>query len=75
MLPNRILGPSAHQIGPSPSQTATGVQMNAALAASVIKLILRVFPSNTSAKPCPVVLTHTRRPHPIATSKPGSKVC
>jgi hypothetical protein len=25
-----IFGPSAHQIGPSPSQTATGVQVNVA---------------------------------------------
>lgn len=51
MLPSRIFGPSAHQIGPSPSHTATGVQRNAALAATVSKLILRTFPF-TLVGPC-----------------------
>ena len=36
ILPTRIFGPSAHQIGPSPSQTAIGVQTKAAAAARMV---------------------------------------
>lgn len=40
ILPTRIFGPSAHQIGPSPSQTAIGVQIKAAAAARMVAGII-----------------------------------
>lgn len=55
MPARRIFGPSAHQMGPSPSQTRVGVQEKLAPAATIeaAKTVSIAFPDSLTCAACP----------------------